>query len=427
MKFKMLLLAVLLCSTQNSFALEETVQLPKQVTIDQLLQVLKDKSPRYGVARSRLEEAKAGVIAADVYPNPNLSYGRFDLASSVNTMYDGHVQQQVTVSVPILATGQHGARVSAAERRVEATEADIEADYLHLVRDTWRLFVRLLAAQEKVAVLETSLEESKKLQHIVTERENAGMSSPYDTLRLTQETQNIESRLASARTDAASVVGEIGVLLGFSTWEMQALGELKPLGVPVDLEKLWRDTEQNNPELETSRREIVAANADIEKAEAERWPIPSIQVGTVFTDHPYGMTSFGGLSVDIPIFDRGQGGIAKAEAEKHIALVKQSYLTASTRQELERAVEVLKQRRANLEKFENSSLKSLPKLKQMAEDAYQLGQSTLLEVLDASRSRTETKLTYLDLLSDEVNAEIDTLSASGLLVSSSEPSKTQQK
>jgi outer membrane protein, heavy metal efflux system len=64
----------------------------------------------------------------------------------------------------------------------------------------------------------------------------------------------------------------------------------------------------------------------------------------------------------------------------------------------------------------------LPNLKQMAEDAYQLGQSSLLEVLDASRSRTETKLTYLDLLSDEINAELDALTASGLLVSSIEPS-----
>ena len=420
---------LLMLAGQNGFAdeqLEKPFELPKQVTIQQLLQVVREKSPRFALARSRLEDAKAGVIAADVLPNPNIAYGRYDLASATNTMYNGHVQQQVTVSVPILASGQHGARVEAAERKVEVTEASIEVEYMQLLRDTWRLFSRLLATQEKLTVLETAHQESQKLQHIVTEKEQAGMASPYDTLRLTQESLTLGSRLETARTDKASIVGELGVLLGLPTWKVEALGKLEPMGTPTDIEKLWLQTETNNPELETARREIIAADADVEKAKAERWPVPSVQFGTVFTGNPYGMTTFAGLTVDMPIFDRGQGGMAKAEAEKHAALLKRNLMTVATRQELERAVEVLKQRRENLRKFEQEVLKSLPDLKQMAEDAYQLGQTGLLEVLDASRSRTEIKLTHLNLLSDEIDAELDTLMASGLLANSFESSDKQR-
>ncbi len=57
----------------------------------------------------------------------------------------------------------------------------------------------------------------------------------------------------------------------------------------------------------------------------------------------------------------------------------------------------------------------LPHLRQMAEDAYQGGKSTILELLGAMRSRTELQLSHLDLVAGVMQAEIDTLAAAGLI------------
>ena len=56
----------------------------------------------------------------------------------------------------------------------------------------------------------------------------------------------------------------------------------------------------------------------------------------------------------------------------------------------------------------------------MAQDAYRLGKTGLLELLDSSRSSTEIKPNHLELLVAEIEAELDTLMASGLLRASFE-------
>jgi cobalt-zinc-cadmium efflux system outer membrane protein len=417
---------LLLLNSSAAFSEEQTnyQALPNEVTIRQLLQIVREKSPRYAVAHTQIEAAQAEVVAADVLPNPKVSYGRYDQAGGRrNTQFDGPSQQNITVEVPLLLAGQRGARKEAAERRVDVAEADVETQYNRLIHETWRLFAQLLAGQQRVAVLEQANWELERLQSIISGKENAGTASRYDVMRITQEVRSLKARLENAQTDNAGVVGELGVLLGFADWKPQVKGVLAPIGIAADVSALWLQAEQNNPELESARRETIAADSGLERAHRERWPVPSLLLGTAFTDQPYGNTTYAGVSVDLPIFDRGQGGMARASAEKHAALLKRELLLAATRQELERAVEVLTGRRATLAKFERDVLAPLPTLKQMAEDAYRLGKSGLLELLDSSRSSTEIKLNHLELVVGEIEAELDTLMASGQLAATFEDLK----
>lgn len=423
MKINYRLMTLLLLICQGSFAEESAKDsgLPKAVTIQQLLQIVREKSPKYAVARSQIEAAQAEVVAANVLPNPKVTYGRYDQAAGrVGTQFDGMSQQNVTVEVPLLLAGQRGARTEAAERKVDVSETDVEAEYNRLVRDTWSLFVQLLAGQRRSATLEEALQELERLKIIISGKENAGTASRYDVLRISQELQTLQARLEDTQTEVASTVGKIGVLLGFPDWKLEALGTLAPIGAPADVNSLWQQVEHNNPELESARRETVAADAGLERARRERFPVPSLFAGTAFTDNPYGNAIYSGFSVDLPLFDRGQGGMAKASAEKNAALLKRDLLMASTKQELERAVSVLARRRDTLAKFERDVLQPLPTLKQMAEDAYRLGKSGLLELLDSSRSRIEIKLSHLDLLTGEIEAELDTMMVSDLLVATLE-------
>lgn len=399
-------------------AAEKRESLPARVSIGQLLRIVREKSPRYALALNRIEAAQAEVVAADVLPNPTFSYGRFQQTKgNRDTQFNGPSQQQYNLSIPMLVTGQRGARVELAERRVEVAEAAVEVERTQMIRGTWRLFSQLLAGQEKVAVLEKAHQELRQIKAIISGRENAGAASRYDVLRIEQEMLNLEARLDNAHTDIAAAAGDLGVLLGFPYWKPQATGKLAPLGTPEDLNKLWQSAEQYNPEIKTAYRETIAADANLDKAERERWPVPALQLGTAYTDKPYGLTTYVGVAVDVPIFDRGQGNMARAEADKHAATLKRELLLAATRQELERAVNVLTRRRETLAKFEQQVMQPLSTLRKMSEDSYKFGKTNLLELLDASRTRTEIKLNYVDLLLAEIDAELDALMASGQLES----------
>ncbi len=397
-------------------AAEKRETLPSRVTIGQLLKIVREKSPRYALALNRIEAAQAEVIAADVLPNPTFSYGRFQQTlGNRDTQFNGPSQQQYNLSIPMLVAGQRGARVELAERRVEVAEATVEVEQTQILRGTWRLFSQLLAGQERIAVLENAHQELRQIKAIISGRENAGAASRYDVLRIEQEMLNLEARLDNAHTDMAAAYGDLGVLLGFPQWKPKVVGKLAPLGTPEDVNKLWQLAQQYNPDIKTAYRETIAADANVDKAERERWPVPALQLGTAYTDKPYGLTTYVGVAVDVPIFDRGQGNMARAEADKHAATLKRELLLASTRQELERAVNVLTRRRETLAKFEQQVMQPLSTLRRMAEDSYKFGKTNLLELLDASRTRTEIKLNYVELLLAEIDAELDALMTSGQL------------
>ncbi|MDF9392032.1 MULTISPECIES: TolC family protein [Methylococcus] len=404
----------------TALANAQTESLPQAVTIKQLLEIARRHSPRYAALRQAVELSKAEIAAADVLPNPRVNFGNYSLLSANNTMYDGKVQREVVLEVPVLITGQHGARVEAAEKQMQTTEAAVQAEFARLVHDLWRTFIKLLAGQQRVAVLEETSANMEHLAALVAGREESGSASRYDTLRMEIEAKDVRAKLETARNDLQGTVEELGLILGLPDWKPQALGNLAPLGVPADPKKLWADAERINPEIEAVRRGEIAADARLEKAKAERWPVPSIQFGSAFTEQPYGHAFFGGLSVEIPLFDRNQGGMARAAAEKQAAILERELVTSQIHVALDRATGLLARRRETRVKFERDVVAKLPALKEMGEAAYRLGKGSLLELLDSTRSRTEIRITHLELIQLELEAELEALKASGLLVSRAE-------
>ena len=411
-------LACLLQPSAGLAAAADEAALPKSVSIAQLLDIVREKSPRYAVLRERIEVSRAEIVAAGVMPNPRLNYGNYSLISQTNTMYDGRVQHEVIVEVPVLATGQRGARIEAAEKQVDVEEASVEADFAALAHDIWRLFVKLLAGKQRVAILEETHRDMLHLSELVTGREQAGTASRFDVLRIGIETRDVEAQLENARNDLLSNSGELGVTLGLPEWNPEALGTLKPLGVPSDPNRLWAEAERSNPEIETARRGEVAAEAGLDKARSERWPVPSFMFGSAFTESPYGHAFFGGVSVELPVFDYGQGGMARASTERQRAALQREMITSQTKVAIDRAAALLAKRHETRVKFEQNVLGKLPDLKEMGEAAYRFGKGSLLELLDATRSRTDVRLTHVELSQAETEAELDALRASGLLVQS---------
>lgn len=102
--------------SSHSLAAED-LSLPVQVSLPQLIGIAREQSPRYSMALARMDAAEAEVIGAGVLPNPKITYGRYDLASRHNTMYDGPSQQEWNLEIPLPISGQRGARLATAERR----------------------------------------------------------------------------------------------------------------------------------------------------------------------------------------------------------------------------------------------------------------------------------------------------------------------
>jgi cobalt-zinc-cadmium efflux system outer membrane protein len=378
-----------------------------------VLKLVAERSPRLAVERVGIESAQADLVTAGALPNPTLSYGRTRPSSGANTVIEGNRQQQAGVEFPLLIAGQRGARVETAEQGVLGARARVGAAGGELALRAAELFTGLQAAQEKTAVLAEAHGEFERAAGLISGRLNSGMASRYDFARVEIEVASIAVRLADARADAAEKSAGLASLLGAPGWRPRAAGELAPTGLARELPSLRASLATGNPQIIAARREEETARAAIRRAELERWPVPVLSLGRTWTNEPFGAANFIGLSTEVPLFDTRQGQLSKAQADLRAAERRREALEAEAEVELARLLDALAQRRAALERFERNVDVRSPALRQMAEDAYRLGRSTVLELIDAARTRVDARVTAIDLRTFAVQQELRILAITG--------------
>ncbi len=394
---------------------EERAPAPDVVDLPAVIRLAREASPRLSIERQALAGAEANRITAGAYPNPSVSYGLSRPSGGQATQFDGTRQQQATVEVPLLIAGQRSARIDKAEREIEAARARVVSGSSSLSAEASALFVALLAAQEKAALLTAAHEELNRLRDIVAGREASGMASRYDLIRLEVELGGIRMKIEEAKADVSDRAGNLAALLGLRNWRPRASGDLRPLTVVADALANPRDRAQTSPAAQTAIREESLAQSGVEVARRERWPVPSVSAGRAWTSEPYGASNFMGLSIEIPIFDTRQGPLARAEAEARAAAFRRELVVAEVAANLERLANVIAIRQVALQRFELEASARLPSLKQMAEDAYRLGRSSIFELLDSTRSRYDLQQTRIDLVAALLEAQLRFLATSGEL------------
>ncbi|MEG1455501.1 MAG: TolC family protein, partial [Comamonas sp.] len=122
-----------------------------------------------------------------------------------------------------------------------------------------------------------------------------------------------------------------------------------------------------------------------------------------------------GISIELPLFDRKQGPIERARLEHAQALLEEDAAQQQARQQLQQALRQRDLLRKSLTGFESRGLTQLAPLRQMAQDAYRLGQSSILEWLDAMDSVSTHQQEYLDLTLQVWQAEWQLNAARGQL------------
>jgi outer membrane protein, heavy metal efflux system len=411
-RFSAAMFAILFLRFAPAYAQENT-PVPDVVDLPAVLRLVRDASPRLSIERQAVAGAEANRITAGAYPNPTVSYGRFRPSGGQATLFEGSRQEQTTVELPLLIAGQRSARVAKAEREIEAARARVASGASSLAAEAGSAFVALLAAQEKAALLSTANEELVRLHDLVAGREAGGAASRYDLTRLQVELGGFRTKLEDAKADITDRAGNLAALLGLQNWRPRASGILRPLALSADTLSNPRERAATSPATIMALREETVAQSGVEVARRERWPVPSVSAGRSWTSEPFGAANFLGLSVEIPVLDTRRGPLAKAESEATSAALRRELAVAEVATNLERYANVIAARQAALQRFQEEASARLPLLKQMAEDAYRFGRSSIFELLDSTRSRYELHQTRIDLVAALFEAQLRFLATSG--------------
>jgi len=388
-------------------------ELPAQVTLDDVLKLLDERSPRTVAGRASIAVAAADRITAATLPNPTVSYGGVHLATGLST--GAVTQHQFLVEQPLLFLHQRQARLEVADANIDAEEARV-SDALASRRLSVRsAFASLLSRQEQWRLLQQALDNMEHVQQLVRGKAAAGDRSKYDVARVDVETEALRAETLSAAADVEDLAGQLAVLLGFPGWSPRALGTLDVReNLPTNVEELWTTASERRPSLIALRRQQVAARGGVFLAQRDRLPVPAISGGIQTTRDVTGTSALFGVSVPMPLFDRNQGAIAKATAQVTAADLELQAAQAEVRAQIENSALVLAKRKEALHTFEGAVTDRVPVLRRMAEDAYREGSADILELLDAHRSLRDLQVEHVQQLEAVKLAEEALISAAGL-------------
>ncbi len=386
-------------------------QLPQSVTLEEVLRLV-EQSPRVAVSQREADVARAERVAAGAFANPTLSLGSARPSGGERTIFDANSQQQATVELPVPIFGQRGARVRAADLQVGRAESQVRLTVTETKRLAGLEFIRLVAAQASLAARRRALTDVERIRGVVAGRQGSGMASRYDVARADAERALANLNVQKAVNEVNEHSAALAALVDSPGWRPQAASSLEQLqsalGEPGD-------DFAGNLALRVARDETAAAQARVELARRERYPVPAVQLSRTWTSGPFGAANFVGVVSEIPILDTRRSLEDKAIAEHGAARERERGVNAAVRTDFQRQREALSVRQEALARFDRDVFDQQSAFLEMAESAYRLGRGTLFELLDARRTQLEAALARAELIATIAETQLELRALAGSL------------
>lgn len=370
---------------------------PRPITLEEALR-LSETSPLAASLGLEVDRAQAGVRASGLWPNPEVFFSREEALGTVDKFEN--------LSIPFLLTGRLSLEKSAARSGLRATEARSQLARVTLVRASVReRFLDLLVSQERTSTLSVGLSSLTQLVEVLRAREKEGESSGFDRMRAERERAEVQADFLESQAQEARPRADLAALVGLPSY-LRADGNLQETPSLPSLEQARV--------LAASRGDVLALEAEAERADylaraARRraFPEPSLTFGikTTETAGEEGSGGVAAISFSIPVFDRGQGSRAIAQAEGSLLRSQREALSRQAMAEAEAALARAVARREAAESYAGTG--DPDELIRIAGAAYDAGEMRILELLDAYRTAINVSLRTIDLRGEARRAEIE--------------------
>jgi len=390
----------------------------------------------YAAARYDVDMAAADAAAARLLPNPHLSLsGDRDLTfhNEYGTGSDGQpalLRQVESHSVGFDQTieigGKRRWRSRVADQSLRSAAATLDDFLRNLKLDAASAYADALSAQAAVERLREVADFLARLEQAQQRRLASGDIGKPDLTQTQLEEARFRSDLIEAQTKAEAARLALATFLGRKRGQtyFEVSGALTRPLPQHDLAAVISDALRDRPDLIALRHARDAADSGVSLAKAARIPDIDLSLGYAHNDgvalnHPIDPTpAFNqaviGVSIPIPLFDRGREGVSRAFAAAEQARVQVAAAELKAEVEIRAADAEYRSARQRLESYRGGILNSADELLEAQRFSYSHGAATLLELLEAQRSANETRADYEQALSDAVRAEIEFERAAGV-------------
>ncbi len=376
-----------------------STQGPVKITLDDAIQMALTHNHTLLAERTTIQQNEAQETTANLRPNPVLlgdaqflpvfNWDQFD-----SNYVDNLAQFDIGVSYLFERGKKRQHRLAAAKDATAVTRSTVADNERTLTFQVATLFTNAQLAESTLDLAQQDLKSFQNSVDISKERYRAGDISEDDYLKIKLQLLQFQSDASQAQLQRLQALSDLRQLLGRESvpldYDVAGPFDYQPLNAKVeDLEVKALAT---RPDLRAAQQGVTAANSQYELAKANGKRDVTGQINYTHIADLSTISLFG--QIQIPIFDRNQGEIART---KFVITQAQETEKAASDQvitDVEDAYDGLQSNNQIVQLYRSGYLDDAQQDRDISEYAYKRGAASLLDYLDAERSYRAIQLAY---------------------------------
>jgi cobalt-zinc-cadmium efflux system outer membrane protein len=390
-----------------------------RITIDEAIRLALQHNHALQAARTTILQNQAQETTANLRPNPTLSWdSQFFPLFSPSQFSADYLENQAQFDIGVGYLFERGKkrqhRLQAARDQTAVTRSQVDDNQRQLVFNTSQQFIAVLLAQSTLDLAQQDLDSFRQTVDISEARRKAGDMSESDLLKIKLQLLQFQSDLSAAKLAKIQALAGLRQFLGFESVpdDYDVEGDLDYQPVHAGLADLKILASQNRPDLRAAQQGVTAARSQEALMEANG----KRDLGASFNyTHTAGINSGAFFfNIDLPIFDRNQGEIARtryaiSQAEEQATETAQQVSTDVTD-----AFAALHSNDEIIQLYRGGYVDQAKQSRDITEYAYQRGAASLLDFLDAERTYRSNQLAYRQALASYMTALEQVRQATGI-------------
>ncbi|MGH9717498.1 MAG: TolC family protein [Candidatus Acidiferrales bacterium] len=385
------------------------VQGPVRITLDQAIQLALQHNHNLLAARTTINQSKAEEITANLRPNPVLLgdalYIPFLQPSEFSSNYmDNSAEFDLGVSYLFERGEKRQHRLRAAKDQTAVTRSQVADDQRSLTFQVASQFITVQLAESALDLAQQDLKSFQNSINISEERYRTGDISDDDLLKIKLQMLQFQTDASQAKLAKVQALSDLRQLLGYDSVpaDYDVAGSLEYEPVHGNLEGLQAKALAMRPDLRAAKQGITAAQSQYELAKAQGKQDVTGQISYTHTAAVNSASIYG--QIQIPIFDRNQGEIARARSAITQAQQQEQAAADQVLTDVRDAYESVQTNNQVIQLYQSGYLDVAKQDRDISQYAYRRGAASLLDFLDAERSYRSTELGYRQALASYLTA-----------------------
>jgi outer membrane protein, heavy metal efflux system len=354
-------------------------------------------------ARTTVDQSRANEITANLRPNPVLTgdamFIPYFQPSAFNSSFINQASEfDLGVSYLFERGKKRQHRLQAARDLTAVASATLGDDERILTSNVAQQFIGVLLAESNLQLAQMDLASFQNTVQISESRYQAGDISEGDLLKIKLQLLQFQMDLNAARLARVQALAALRQLVGFESVPANYAvdGQLAYQPVSLGLDDLEAMALRDRPDLLAARLGVTAAQSQHSLAIANGKRDLTMTFDYTHVSAANTGTTF--FNIEMPIFDRNQGEIARTNFAVTQTQQDEQAASETVLTDVTAAYENLHTADQVVRLYTSGYLNEAQESRDISNYAFQRGSASLLDYLDAERSYRATELAYRQAL-----------------------------